>query len=47
MHCLPDSQGNIVNNSSKILSNLKPNSQKLNLPQIPVTSVALKATKKA
>ena len=33
-------------NSSKILSKLKQNPQKLNLPEIPVTSIAAKTTKK-
>ena len=31
----------------KILSKLKQNPQKLNLPEIPVTSIAAKTTKKA
>ena len=51
MHCLPETQGKILNNSSKffensskILSKLKQNPKKLNLPKIPVTSVAAKTT---
>jgi len=53
MHCFPETQGKIINNSSKffensskILSKLKENPQKLNLPEIPVTSIAAKTTKK-
>ena len=51
---LSETQGKILNNSSKfyensskILSKLKQKPQKLYLPEIPVTSIATKATKKA
>jgi len=47
MHYLPETQGKILNNSSKILSKLKQNPQKLNLPEISVTFVAAKTSKKA
>ena len=54
MHGLPETQVKILNkssnffkNSSKMLSKLKQNPQKLNLPEISVTSVAAKTTKKA
>ena len=39
-------QANVCENSRKILSKFKQNPQKLNLPEIPVTSVAAKMTKK-
>ena len=54
MDGFPETQGKILTNSSKffensskILSKLKQNPQKLNLPEIQVTSVAAKTTKKA
>ena len=54
MDGFPETQGKILTNSSKffensskILSKLKQNPQKLNLPEIPVTSIAAKTTKKA
>ena len=53
MDGFPETQGKILTNSSKffensskILSKLKQNPQKLNLPEISVTSVAAKMTKK-
>ena len=53
MDGLPETQGKIFNisskffeNSSKMLSKLKQKPQKLNLPEISVTSVAAKTTKK-
>ena len=52
MDGFPETQGKILpnsskffENSSKILSKLKQNPQKLNLPEIPVTSIAAKTTK--
>ena len=52
MDGFPETQGKILTNSSKffensskILSKLKQNPQKLNLPEIPVTSIAAKTTK--
>ena len=54
MDGLLETHGKIVNNSSKfyensskILSKLKQNPQKLNLPEIPVTCVAAKTAKKS
>ena len=54
MQCFPDNQGKFLNNSSKILENsskifskLKQKPQKLNLPEILVTSVAAKTAKKS
>ena len=53
MDGFPETQGKILTNSSKffensskILSKLKQNPQKLNLPEIPVTCVAAKTAKK-
>ena len=53
MDGFPETQGKILNNSSnffenssKILSKLKQNPQKLNLPEIPFTCVAAKTAKK-
>ena len=53
MDGFPETQGKILTNSSKffensskILSKLKQNPQKLNLPEIPFTCVAAKTAKK-
>ena len=46
MQCFPDTQGKFLNNSSKIFSKLKLKPQKLNKPEILVTSNAAKTAKK-
>ena len=53
MQCFPDTQGKFLNNSSKffensskIFSKLKLKPQKLNKPEILVTSIAAKTAKK-
>ena len=54
MQCFPDTQGKFLNNSSKffensskIFSKLKLKPQKLNKPEILVTSIAAKTAKKS
>ena len=46
MDGISDTRGKILNNSSKFYENSSKILKKLNLPEIPVTSIAAKMTKK-